>query len=335
MVSGTAIHDSVPRLSSPRGQRPGRLAAWWCRGVPGGAATGCSGCVGRRAWGRTGTGGAGPAITARLLDVWARSAGRVSSTGGVGPGVLVGGGIHAWLRPARPGPGRTPPVAPAHPASGPASAARTGRRPRAGRCSAGRVRRGGGRDRWRSARPGTPSGGLGQAVRCPRSPVPVQGRGNRADQHLRRRRYVGTAVSGRVEAADRMPGPRSRDRTTGRLRSPVLGPPADHDTAGGPPPTHRAEEPDIRRSGRFRGCCPCRRPDRQAITTRRGRRPPTDDRGVSAIVMAWKSTHTPPCGGGGLGDAAPLTGPAPLTKQHDARQAPLAREHSAADGRGW
>ncbi len=58
----------------------------------------------------------------------------------------------------------------------------------------------------------------------------------------------------------------------------------------------RVREPatrwDNRRSGRFRGCCGRRRPDRQAITTRRGRRPPASGRGVWVIVMAWKSTHT-------------------------------------------
>ena len=35
-------------------------------------------------------------------------------------------------------------------------------------------------------------------------------------------------------------------------------------------------------------------PDRQAITTRRARRPPADDRGVSVIVMAWKSATPRP-----------------------------------------
>ena len=78
-------------------------------------------------------------VQALLLDVWARSAGRASSTGGVGPGVLVGGGIHAWLRPARPGPGAdtscragTPSLRP-HPR---AATVRTGTgRTRAGRCS--------------------------------------------------------------------------------------------------------------------------------------------------------------------------------------------------------
>ncbi len=41
-------------------------------------------------------------------------AGRASSTGGVGPGVLVGRGIHASPRPARSGPGLTRPVELAH-----------------------------------------------------------------------------------------------------------------------------------------------------------------------------------------------------------------------------
>jgi hypothetical protein len=59
-----------------------------------------------------------------------------------------------------------------------------------------------------SGRAGTPSGGLGQAVRCPRSPVPVRGRGHRADQHPRRRQHVGAPAAGRLEAADRMPGTR-------------------------------------------------------------------------------------------------------------------------------
>ena len=41
-------------------------------------------------------------------------------------------------------------------------------------------------------------------------------------------------------------------------------------------------------------------PDRQAITTRRARRPPADDRGGSVIVMAWKSAIPGPAGVAGM-----------------------------------
>jgi hypothetical protein len=51
--------------------------------------------------------------------------------------------------------------------------------------------------------------------------------------------------------------------------------------------------------------------------------------------MAWKSTTLGPGGGGGLGDAGPVTGRAPLTKQGEARAAALGREQSAADRPGW
>ncbi len=62
---------------------------------------------------------------------------------------------------------------------------------------------------------------------------------------------------------------------------------------------------DIRLSSPFGGCFRAVGPDRQAITTRRARRPPADDRAVWVIVMAWKSAIPRPGECGGFGDAAP------------------------------
>ena len=105
----------------------------------------------------------------------------------------------------------------------------------------------------------------------------------------------------------------------------------------GSPSVHQGGEPssrgDIRCSGRFRGCwapstgSPGHHNEARTKASRGRSRRLGDCDGLEV-------RHSPPGGGGGLGDAAPLTGPAPLTKQRDARDAPLGGVHSAAERAG-
>ena len=137
----------------------------------------------------------------------ARSAGCVSSTGGVGPGVLVGGGIHAWLRPARPGPGRTPPVAPGTPSL----RARVRSPDRRAHGRAGAVL-----DGLVVAAAGTGGDlrGLGHHLVASdrlcgvRGPGTCPGSRQSRRSTPRRRKQAGTPTSARLEAADRIPGTR-------------------------------------------------------------------------------------------------------------------------------
>ena len=204
-----------------------------------------------------------------------------SSTGGVGPRVVVGRGIHAWPRPPRPGPGRhllstlhtqatvgspravivcTPAGLPRLAPSG-LPPVRTRPAAPAGRCGDWTHSSWPPWDRHRSPRPldrfpgsgtwnlgpGTPSGDLGQAVPCPKAPLPVRGRGSshrstplRPSSSRLRRRDVWLLPAGpdTAEPGDpgtqepRNPGTRGpRNSGTRGLRNPGTGDPGPDDRA--------------------------------------------------------------------------------------------------------
>ena len=210
-----------------------------------------------------------------------------------------------------------------------------------------RARRPGGRRRGRRRRPHATASPAPEA-RLPRSPTaPAQwdirllcrfggcrnsghsgGDFVRPDRTPRSSPYGSRAQSDRIATTG---GGRTAGQVggqDGRISPRFVGSPSVHQ--GGEPSSRR----DIRRSGRFRGCRPRRRSDRQAITTRRGRTPPTDDRGVSMIVMAGTSAHTPPRRWWRVGRCRAADRTCTTRQERDARHAPLGGVHSAPERTG-